>query len=267
MLTLYHGDTAVCAAKVRVTLAEKGIPWKGKRLDLQKGDQFDPEYLKLNPNGVVPTLVHDGNVLTESTVINEYLDEAFPEKPLRPASAFMRGRMHLWTKREDSIHDAINTMTTVIVFRPDLLKKTPAEQAARIDNIPDPARRAKFRELMETGLESKTVYDALIRYARFFRDMENALANGPWLLGDSFTLADSGLISFFYRLELMQLAGIWTENFPRVSAWFERCKARPSFDEAIKRYIPAHAIAHYRELGEPAWPVIRRKFAKVLTEI
>ena len=112
MLTLYHGDTAVCAAKVRVTLAEKDIPWVSKRIDLKRGDQFDPEYLKLNPNGVVPTLIHDGNVLTESTVINEYLDEAFSESPLRPEGAYLRAKLRLWTKREDGVHYAINTMTT-----------------------------------------------------------------------------------------------------------------------------------------------------------
>ena len=267
MLTLYHGDTAVCAAKVRVTLAEKGIAWEGKRIDLKRGDQFDPEYLRLNPNGVVPTLIHDGNVLTESTVINEYLDEAFPEKPLRPEGAYLRARLRLWTKREDSIHYAVNTMTTAIIFRPELLKKTLAEQSARIDGIPDPSRRAKFHELMKTGLESKSVTDALVTFARLFRDMEKALATGPWLMGSEFTLADSGLMSFFYRLEMLQIGGIWKENFPRVAEWFERARARPSFREAIERYIPEPVHESYRAAGAPQWPAVREKFAKVLAEI
>jgi glutathione S-transferase len=267
MLTLYHGDTAVCAAKVRVTLAEKGIAWEGKRIDLGRGEQFDPEYLKLNPNGVVPTLVHDGNVLVESTVINEYLDEAFPETPLRPEGAYLRAKLRLWTKREDSIHAAINTMTTAIIFRPDMLRKTPAERAARIDGIPDPSRRAKFHELMETGLDSKSVTDALVAFARLFRDMETALASGQWLMGEQFTLADSGLISFFFRLEMLQIGGIWTENFPRVAAWFERCRSRPSFTEAIEKHIPQGALDSYRAAGTPAWPIVRAKFAKVLAEI
>ena len=78
MLFLYHGETAVCAAKVRLALAEKQLAWDGQVLDLQRGDQFAPEYIKLNPNSVVPTLVHEGHgfreVLIESTVINEYLE-------------------------------------------------------------------------------------------------------------------------------------------------------------------------------------------------
>jgi ganglioside-induced differentiation-associated protein 1 len=79
MLYLYHGATSVCAIKVRLTLAEKSLPWKGEVLALQKSDQFRPDYLKLNPNAVVPTLVHDGKVVIESTLIMEYLEEAFPD--------------------------------------------------------------------------------------------------------------------------------------------------------------------------------------------
>jgi len=69
MLELYHHGSSVCAAKVRIVLAEKGLEWKGHYLDILKGDQFDPDYMKLNPKAVVPTLVHDGNVILESTVI------------------------------------------------------------------------------------------------------------------------------------------------------------------------------------------------------
>ena len=85
MLELYHHGSSVCAAKVRLALAEKGLEWTGHYLDILKGDQFAPEYLKLNPKAVVPTLEHGGRVITESTVICEYLDEVFPEPPPVPA--------------------------------------------------------------------------------------------------------------------------------------------------------------------------------------
>ena len=75
MITLYHHGSSVCAAKVRLVLAEKALPWDGVYIDILRGDQFDPAYVALNPKAVVPTLVHDGKVILESTVINEYLDE------------------------------------------------------------------------------------------------------------------------------------------------------------------------------------------------
>ena len=71
MLTLYHHGSSVCAAKVRIVLAEKNLPWKGVYMDILKGDQFDPAYIRLNPKAVVPTLVHDERVILESTVISE----------------------------------------------------------------------------------------------------------------------------------------------------------------------------------------------------
>ena len=107
MLELYHHGSSVCAAKVRLVLYEKGLEWKGHYLDILKGDQFDPEYVKLNPKAVVPTLVHDGKVITESTLICEYLDEVFPDPPLKPADPYARWQMRLWTKAvDDQVHPA-----------------------------------------------------------------------------------------------------------------------------------------------------------------
>ena len=267
MLALYHGDTAVCAAKVRLTLAEKNIAWESRPVDLSKGGQFDPEYLKLNPNGVVPTLIHDGQVLTESTVINEYLDDAFPAHPLKPEGAMGRARVHWWTKREDTIHAGVNTVTTAIIFRPELLTKTLAERAARIDSIPDPSRRKKFHELMETGMESTVFYDALIQFARLLRDMDAALAHGPYLLGEKFTLADAGEISFFNRLDMLNLSGMWLEHFPRVTEWYVRVCQRPSFKPAIADYISERAAANYARLSADVWRQVAPIFRKVLSEI
>ena len=82
--TLYHHGSSVCAAKVRLAMAEKGLEWEGVYIDILKGEQFDPNYLKLNPKGVVPTLVHDDLVIPDSTVIIEYLDQIAPETSVHP---------------------------------------------------------------------------------------------------------------------------------------------------------------------------------------
>ncbi len=264
MLTLYHGSTAVCAAKVRVTLAEKDIAYEGRMINLHAGEQFNPDYMKLNPNAVVPTLVHDGKTLIESTVINEYLDETFPDPPLRPADAYGRARVRLWTKREDTIHDAINTMTASILFRAELMLKPPEERAKRYEKIPDPAKRKKWAEIMDKGVESPVVDEALVRFGKLFRDMEKALADGPWLTGAHFTLADAGLISFFYRLEMLECAGLWRDHFPRVAEWFARCKARPSFKTAILDHIPPPAFESYRSHSTPQRTKVEARFVEAL---
>ena len=87
MLTLYHGRTSVCSVKARLALAEKAVDFESRLLTL-RGDQFEPAYMKLNPNAVVPTLVHDDKVIIESTVIMHYVDECFPGASLMPADPF-----------------------------------------------------------------------------------------------------------------------------------------------------------------------------------
>ena len=111
MLELYHGTTSVCAQKARLTLAENGLEWESHLMALN-GDQLDPPYLKLNPNGVVPTLVHDGNVIVESTVIMHYLDDTFPDPPLMPRHPLDCTRAHLFKKLMDEyIHPACIVFT------------------------------------------------------------------------------------------------------------------------------------------------------------
>ena len=85
MIILYDFGNSVCCQKVRITLREKGQNWQAIRVDLFRSEQYDPSYLKLNPKGVVPTLVHDGKAVIESTLICEYLDETFPQPPLVPS--------------------------------------------------------------------------------------------------------------------------------------------------------------------------------------
>ena len=98
MLFLYHAGPSVCAIKVRLVLNEKRLPWEGKILDLRSGDQFRPEYLKLNPNAVVPTLVHDGRTIIESTIIIEYLDEVYPRPRLLPVAPLDRAYVRAFSQ-------------------------------------------------------------------------------------------------------------------------------------------------------------------------
>ena len=79
MLALYHNDMSLCAQKVRVCLAEKGLAWESRHLVLRAGEHQQPWYLKLNRRAVVPTLIDGDQVVPESNVILEYLDETFPD--------------------------------------------------------------------------------------------------------------------------------------------------------------------------------------------
>jgi glutathione S-transferase len=103
MLILYHNDMSTCAQKVRAVLAQKDLPWEGHKLNLRTGEQHQPQFLKINPRGVVPALVHDGNVIIESNIIMEYLEDAFPStKRLMPDAATERAAVRNWLQRLDT---------------------------------------------------------------------------------------------------------------------------------------------------------------------
>ena len=120
MLELYHSINSVCAQKVRIALAEKELLYKEHLMTLG-GDQFDPAYMKLNPNAVVPTLLHDGQLIIESSVILYYLEEAFPERPLMPVAPLARAKARLFNKLIDEYgHNSCTILTFATAFRPDV---------------------------------------------------------------------------------------------------------------------------------------------------
>jgi len=260
MLTLYHGDTSVCSQKVRLALTEKQLEWTGSFIDLGKGDQFDPEYMKLNSNAVVPTLVHDGKVIIESSMINEYVDDAFPDMPLRPADPYSRAAMRLWVKQlDDGIHYAINTVTFAIAMRLPVLEQSPEEQKARWQKIPDPARAAKMRELIEQGIDSPLVVDALKRLDKMLADMETALASADWLAGGAYSLADAGLTPYVNRMNMLGLSAMWEKDRTAVTDWYARARARRNYAEAILAHDPPKKIKIMNEAGAAQWPEVARK--------
>ena len=142
-IILYHFNNSVCSEKVRMVLNEKGIrDWESREVDLFKGGQFDPEYLKLNPKAVVPTLVHDGRVLTESTVISEYLDDAFPEPALKPADAFARAEMRLYPKAcDEGLHQGVAVLSYAAMFMDRLRRMEPERLRDHFARIVDLERR------------------------------------------------------------------------------------------------------------------------------
>ena len=122
-LELYHHGSSACAAKVRFALAEKRLLWTSHYVDILAGEQFKPEFLAINPKAVVPVLVHEAQIITESTVICEYAEDAFRENPIYPSSALERARVRLWTKAVDEeLHPACSAITYVASHRHTILR-------------------------------------------------------------------------------------------------------------------------------------------------
>ena len=258
MLELYHNDMSVCAEKVRFVLAEKGLKWKGHHLNLRAGDQQKPEYLKLNPNAVVPTLVDNGRVIIESTVINEYLDDAYPEVALRPAEQVARARMRLWTKQlDEGVHAATGVLSTAIAFRYQKLAMGPEKLEMFLKKMPDPAKQERNRDTIFKGIDSTYFAGAIQRFDRLLGDMEKALAQGPWLAGEDFSLADIGYAPYLTRLEQLQLQSMWDKQ-PHLAGWYERIKTRPGYKTGIEEWLNPSYLKLLQEKGKEAQPRVTK---------
>ena len=251
MLTLYDFGNSVCCQKVRITLVEKRLTWDAVRVDLFKSEQYDPKYLKLNPKGVVPTLVHDAVPIIESTLICEYLDETFPDPPLLPEHAAGRARMRLWSKMVDeSLHEGVTELSFSAMFRERMKAMTAEMRERRFANIGDPRRRDRFKSTYELGVQSPFVLYAIAAYERAFKLMEDTLAQGgPWLLGARPTLADINLMPYAARLDYLGLLGVWIDDRPRVRDWWTQVQQWPSFQRGLRDLISAAEFAEMRTHG------------------
>lgn len=259
MLELYHNNISVCAQKVRLVLFEKKIPWISRHLDLKRGDHLKPDFLAINPKGLVPVLVHDGQTIIESTLICEYLDDVFPAPPLKPAEALGRARMRLWEKAVDEgLHVACGTISFVAVFAKQLNDdRSHQDIEARLALIPDPARRKRQSQLLQLGFKAPFVKDALKLHDKILGEMEIALQSGPWLMGAQFTLADVVMAPYVERLDRLTLSGLWNPERPLVGEWFRRLRSRPSFAEALDAFQPLDYTDLLREQGGNLWPKFR----------
>ncbi len=258
-LTLYHFNNSVCSQKIRMVLREKGIDdWQSVEVDLFAGKQFDPDYLKLNPKGVVPTLVHDGRVLTESTLIAEYLDEAFPDPPLKPADPYERAQMRLYSKAcDEGLHQGVAVLSYSAMFM-DRLRAMPPEQVREhLSHILDLERRDRQTAVYEHGVDAPHVYRGTVAFEKVFQKMDKALADGrDWLAGGAWSLAEINLAVYVSRLDYMNLLDVWTGDRPAVAAWYDRVTARPSFKTEVVDWVHADEWDEMRAAGTRIKPRI-----------
>jgi len=257
MLELYHGPVSTASERARLMLEEKGLPWTSRSVDLFAGAQHTPAYRALNHMGQVPTLVHDGWALRESSVIAEYLEDVFPEHPLRPVSPRDRARARLWDKTIDEVHPMTGVLTYAIAFRPGLLQKPKAELDALVAAIADPGRRAMRQSVLDHGVQAPEMRAAVGSYVRLLEEMEAELAHGAYLAGPSFSMADTAVLPFLTRIDHLGMGDLITAR-PNARAWLTRVQARPAFKRAITDVIPSSVIETFHVRGAEAWPDIAR---------
>ena len=235
MLELYHAGLTTCSKKSRLALKEKGLAYKSHYMRLDKFEHHAPAYLKLNPNGLVPTLVHDGKVIIESGVINEYVDEVFPERPLKPADPVARAQMRVFCKMADEYGLPATRIPTWTRIKVAQLK---AMSAADFDKVvaetPLVDHRLKLQALKGDGFSKKEFDEAYGRMDYVFARCETALSTAPYLAGAAYTLADIAILPYVFAFKDVRPDLMATH--PRTREWFERVMTRAAVQAT---YLPS----------------------------
>ena len=249
MLELYYFPTATCGYKARLALAEKGVDFTARVLDRDAGDLLTPEYLKLNPNAVVPTLVHDGAVIIESSIIITYVDDAFSGPALSPSDPLSKARMLIWMKNADEKYlPAVGSVTYGTFRRREILEQHGPDLAAYYADIPDPDRRAQRRSVIENGINSPHAKAGIQTLRTMLQDMDTALVGRAYLCGSGYGLADASVTPFVSRLSELALEWMW-DDLPQMQAWWQRIQARPSFDHVFSAFPNPDRKRGLREAG------------------
>ena len=231
-LELYNFPASTCSLKVRICLAEKGLDWLDHSFDPSENKHLTDEYLRLNPNGVVPTLVHDGNPIIDSSVILEYLDEVFPEPKLSPSNPADLARMRTWLRYiEEKATPAVRypTFNRILIKNYENLTEKEFEREAQIR----PLKTDFYLQMGQRGFSEENIQSAVSNIKQTVDRLETELLQrGPWLLGKMFSLADICLAPLIDRMEDLGYESLWEDQHPNMTGWFERMKVRPAYSTA-----------------------------------
>lgn len=232
MFELYHAHYSTCSQKVRLACAEKGVAFQSRVVDLASQEHLSLDYLAINPNGVVPTLVHDAELIVDSSVICEYLDEVVPERPLSPSTAYGRARMRAWMRFFEEVP---TTAIRVPSFNKIFSKVIGQLPRQAYENMAEkmPLRKHFYLKMNGTeGFDASAYEESIERLANTIARMEQSLSKtGPWLMGNQFTIADIVVIPTFVRMEDLGMCEFW-DKAHHVGYWYKMAQARPSFDKA-----------------------------------
>lgn len=232
-LDLYHFSMSNCSQKVRLCLEEKGLHWTSHPVDLVNNQHLTPEFVAINPKGLVPVLVNDGVVVIESSDIIDYLDQHFPNPPLRPSDPAERERMYRWLKLWDETQIWLKTLShnTILKGRAAGMRTQMGklESLVKNDELVEFMREFTSAEgLLRTRLESATTW-----IERVLGDLDTRLAAHQWLAGDAFSLADLAWSIDIHRLELIKLP---LERYIAMLAWYRRIESRSGFQRMVLDY-------------------------------
>jgi len=250
-MRLFHAWLSSASRRVRLCLAEKNIAYESVAVDLSRQEQHAPEFLAMNPNGVVPALeLTPGRFLHESSTICEYLDEIQPDPPLRPADPYERAQMRnfvRWTD-EKSLPNLL-ILNWSLMLQPAARQWSDQELEQKLRRIPTPERREAWVRIARKPYTGEEKAQALAKLVALVDKMEAMLEDAPWLVGAAYSLADIGAVPFIARIAELAPSSLEPGTHPRVHAWWQAVQQRPAF--AAARLQRFEEVMHERGIVPP----------------
>ena len=246
---LYNAPQSTCSQRVRYALHAKQLTFEEHKLDLFAGDQLKPDYLAINPNGVVPALVHRGRPVIDSSVILEYLEDTYPtNSPFRPEDPVEVAKLRAGVRFIDEVPTpAIRVPSYNLAFLPHFQSMTEEEFMALCDS--KPLRREFLMKMGRVGFTKPEMDDAIARLGRGIARMAEWLddSGGPWITGRKMSMADLAIMPVIVRMDDINLGHLWDAH-PRISGWLDRIRETPPFKTT---YYPGSLLTEkYPHLAE-----------------
>ena len=233
MMILHHGWRSSASRRVRLCLEEKDLNYESHNVDMANLEHHSPEYLKINPLGVIPTMIHDGQPLHESGTICEYLDESYPDQPLRPDTPYERAEMRNWIRHIDGlIHNLI-----IFNWRHHLQKVasqwSDQELAEKLKNIPSKERQESWLRVARKPYTEEERDAARAKLVQLLGRMEEALKPSGWLVGHAYSIADIAAAPFVKRIdEEIAPHEMDAKKHPLTAEWWAKIQSRPAYERA-----------------------------------
>ena len=236
-LHLYHGDISNCSMRVRMTLEEKGLEWVSHHIDLKKKENVTDEYFAINPNGLVPTLVHDGVVHIESNEIIDYLDLTFPDPPLRQNDS--EAEMLEWLSLAASIHvPAIKPYVYATKMQKKLQKTEEEERRYQALQQNEELKEFHSKHAGASEFSAEDIASAERKLDEVFTNLRDTLTDRHWIMGESFSLADISWIPIHF---VLIGCGYPFDRYPEVIRWAGNVAEQKSFKSGVLEWCPDFA--------------------------
>jgi glutathione S-transferase len=236
-----HFFLSSCSQKLRIFLNLKGVEWESHVVDLSANENLSEWFLGINPRGLVPVLVHDGDVHIESNDIITYLEKKFSQPKMIPAGS--ENEMAALLSHEDDLHLDLRTLSFRFVFAPPAppkstedLKKYASNGSGTVQGKKDDAAIAQqmdfWKRFADEGITDQAARASALKFRRAFDELEQRLAKHPYLLGETPTVLD---IAWFIYVNRLSLAAYPIARLhPRVGDWFAKLLTRPEFSREIQ---------------------------------